>query len=87
MILSPKRAQKLAFFLLLMASLLVIVPTSLIVVIIVKKGLPAINWEFLSAVPKQGMRAGGIFPAIVGTAYLVGGAILFALPNGLLAAI
>ncbi len=33
------------------------------------------------------MRAGGIFPAIVGTAYLVGGAIVFALPIGLLAAI
>jgi phosphate transport system permease protein len=33
------------------------------------------------------MRAGGIFPAIVGTLYLVGGAIAFALPIGLLAAI
>jgi len=33
------------------------------------------------------MRAGGIFPAIVGTIYLVTGAIVFALPIGLLAAI
>ena len=33
------------------------------------------------------MRAGGIFPAIVGTIYLVAGAIVFALPIGLLAAI
>ncbi len=33
------------------------------------------------------MRAGGIFPAIVGTLYLVAGAIVFALPIGLLAAI
>jgi phosphate transport system permease protein len=33
------------------------------------------------------MRAGGIFPAIIGTIYLVTGAIIFALPIGLLAAI
>jgi len=57
------------------------------VVIIIQKGLPAINWQFLSDIPRQGMRAGGIFPAIVGTIYLVLGAIIFALPIGLLAAI
>ena len=55
--------------------------------IIIQKGLPAINWQFLSDIPRQGMRAGGIFPAIVGTLYLVLGAIIFALPIGLLAAI
>jgi phosphate transport system permease protein len=33
------------------------------------------------------MRAGGIYPAIIGTIYLVLGAIIFALPIGLLAAI
>jgi phosphate transport system permease protein len=63
------------------------VPVGLIVVIIIQKGLPAINWQFLSDIPRQGMRAGGIFPAIIGTVYLVTGAIIFALPIGLLAAI
>ncbi len=81
------RTQKIAFFLLFLATLLIVVPVGIIVVIIVQKGLPAINWQFLSDIPRQGMRAGGIFPAIVGTAYLVTGAILFALPIGLLAAI
>jgi len=38
-------------------------------------------------VPRNGMKAGGIFPAIVGTIYLVFGAIIFALPVGVLAAI
>ncbi len=84
---NPHLTQKIAFFLLLMATLLIVVPVGLIVVIIIQKGLPAINWQFLTDIPRQGMRAGGIFPAIVGTAYLVGGAIIFALPIGLLAAI
>jgi phosphate transport system permease protein len=81
------RTQNIAFFFLFLATLLIVVPVGLIVVIIIQKGLPAINWQFLSDIPRQGMRAGGIFPAIVGTIYLVTGAIIFALPIGLLAAI
>jgi phosphate transport system permease protein len=84
---NPYRTQNIAFFFLFLATLLIIIPVGLIVVIIVQKGLPAINWQFLTDMPRQGMRAGGIFPAIVGTSYLVIGAILFALPIGLLAAI
>ena len=81
------RTQNIAFFFLFLATLLIVVPVGLIVVIIIQKGLPAINWQFLSDIPRQGMRAGGIFPAIVGTIYLVTGAIIFALPIGLFAAI
>ena len=84
---NPYRTQKIAFFFLFLATLLIVVPVGLIVVIIIQKGLPAINWQFLTDMPRQGMRAGGIFPAIIGTLYLVLGAILFALPIGLLAAI
>lgn len=81
------RAQKLAFSLLLLSTLVILVSVGFVVVVIVQKGLPAMTWQFLSDIPRQGMRAGGIFPAIVGTAYLVLGAIVFALPIGLLAAI
>jgi len=84
---NPYRTQKIAFFFLFLATLLIVVPVGLIVIIIIQKGLPAINWQFLSDIPRQGMRAGGIFPAIVGTLYLVTGAIVFALPISLLAAI
>jgi phosphate transport system permease protein len=84
---NPRRTEKIAFLFLLLATLLIVVPVGFIVVIIIQKGLPAINWQFLSDIPRQGMRAGGIFPAIVGTIYLVAGAIVFALPIGLLAAI
>jgi len=84
---NPKKTQNIAFFFLFLATLLIVLPVGLVVVIIIQKGLPAINWQFLFDIPRQGMRAGGIFPAIVGTIYLVAGAVLFALPIGLLAAI
>jgi len=83
---NPHRTQTIAFSLLFLATLLIVVPVGMIVVIIIQKGLPAINWQFLTDIPRQGMRAGGIFPAIVGTAYLVTGAMVFALPIGLFAA-
>ncbi|MFH1478931.1 MAG: phosphate ABC transporter permease PstA [Candidatus Omnitrophota bacterium] len=84
---NPYRTQKIAFSFLFLATLLIVVPVGLIVVTIIQKGLPAINWQFLSDIPRQGMRSGGIFPTIVGTLYLVTGSIIFALPIGLLAAI
>lgn len=84
---NPQRSQRIAFFFLFLATLLIVIPVGLIVVIIIQKGLPAITWEFLTDIPRKGMRAGGIFPAIIGTLYLVSGAVIFALPIGLLAAI
>ncbi|MCM8795819.1 MAG: phosphate ABC transporter permease PstA [Candidatus Omnitrophica bacterium] len=84
---NPKTTQKIAFFFLFLATLLIIVPVGLIIIIIIRKGLPAINWEFLMDIPREGMRQGGIFPAIIGTLYLVLGAIIFALPLGLMSAI
>lgn len=54
---------------------------------IVIKGLPVISWEFLFTAPRNGGTAGGIWPAIVGTFYLVFGTIIIALPLGTGAAI
>jgi phosphate transport system permease protein len=84
---NPYRTQSVMFGLLLVSTLLIVVPVGMVIVIIVVKGLPALSLQFLSDIPRQGMRAGGIFPAIVGTVYLVGGAVAFALPIGVLAAI
>jgi phosphate transport system permease protein len=84
---NSKKTEKIAFFFLFLATMLIVVPVGLIVVIIIQKGIGAISWQFITDVPRQGMRAGGIWPAIVGTIYLVLGAIIFALPVGLLAAI
>ncbi len=79
--------QKVGFGVLFFATLLVAVPVLLIIWLIISKGWSALSWEFLLTMPKEGMRAGGIFPAIVGTFYLVAVSIAFALPIGVLAAI
>ena len=54
---------------------------------IIWNGVPAISWEFLTAAPIRAGAEGGIFPAIMGTFYLVLGTILVALPLGMAAAI
>lgn len=51
------------------------------------KGYPALSWEFLTQDPIQGMTAGGIFPTIVGTFWLVIISVLVSCPLGVLAAI
>lgn len=63
---------------------------SIIAFIILKilwNGLPAINWEFLTTMPRRSGAEGGILPAIVGTLYLVAGTIAVALPLGMATAI
>ena len=84
---SPRIAEKIAFSLLVGAALLVVLILWIILGAIVANGLPAISWEFLSGVPQGVGRSGGIFPAIVGTLYLVAGAIGISLPVGIGAAI
>ncbi|MFP4174082.1 MAG: phosphate ABC transporter, permease protein PstA, partial [Candidatus Hydrogenedentota bacterium] len=54
---------------------------------IVWNGLPAISWEFLTERPRRSGAEGGIFPAIVGTFYLVVGTIIVALPLGMASAV
>jgi phosphate transport system permease protein len=85
--LSQKHIEKLAFTLIIGAAVIVIAILFIILQDIVIHGLPAISWEFLTQPPSDLGRAGGIFPAIVGTLYLVTGAILIALPLGVGAAI
>jgi phosphate transport system permease protein len=58
-----------------------------ILMFIFLRGLPAMSWEFLTQPPKNGMKEGGIYPAIVGTFYLVLGSMLFAFPIGMLSGI
>ena len=65
-------------------TLVAVVPVFLIIGYIIYTGLPAISWEFLSEMPTDGMRSGGIFPAIVGTLWLTLGTIIVAVPFGIL---
>jgi phosphate transport system permease protein len=75
-------AQKLGFALLTVLALVVVVPILLVVASIVVRGIGAVSWEFLTAMPRSGMRAGGILPAIVGTLLLTLGTALVAVPIG-----
>jgi len=85
--LRPRSTQRIAFALLALVTILIIVPVSLIVFIVIKEGYQAISIEFLTSMPRNGMREGGIFPALLGTIYLVTGAVAVSLPTGVLAAV
>ncbi len=54
---------------------------------IFSNGLPYVTLDFLTQAPRNLGRGGGIYPAIIGTFYLVTGSILIALPLGIGAAI
>ncbi|HIJ79518.1 MAG: phosphate ABC transporter permease PstA [Desulfobulbaceae bacterium] len=75
--------DKFCFGLMRLVTYLVVLAVGYIIFDIIRHGLPAISWEFLSAAPRRSGAAGGIFPAIVGTLYLVGGTIAIALPLGM----
>ncbi len=79
--------EKIAFTVLTMTMFMVVIPTLLIIGYIIYKGIGTISWEFITAMPRKGMREGGILPAIVGTIYLVMGTIILALPLGVGSAI
>jgi plastocyanin len=68
-------------------TLLLITPVLLILGTLIAKGGGAISWEFLFTAPTDGMRSGGVFPALLGTVWLVTVALLLSVPIGVFAAI
>jgi len=66
---------------------LLILPVALILGTLIVKGAPVISFEFLFTSPTNGMTAGGIFPALLGTVLLVVVALLASVPLGVAAAI
>lgn len=79
--------QKIAFSFFGAVSFVVVAILFIILGFIAIKGMRVINWEFLTAMPDQGMTKGGIFPAIVGTLCLMAGSMIFAFPIGVLSGI
>jgi phosphate transport system permease protein len=82
-----QRTQKLAHGLLLGMTIVLVIPLISVVGLLVVRGAPAMSLEFLFSEPIRGMTAGGIFPAIVGTLWLIGVTLMFAAPIGVLAAV
>jgi len=85
--LSRQASQRIAFALITLAAVVVVAPIFFIVGYIVYEGASAISWEFLTAYPYDGMKAGGLLPAIVGTLWLTLGTAVVAVPIGIGAAI
>jgi len=75
------------FLLLRLSMVAIVVPVLLVVYFVFLGGLPALSWEFLTQMPRNGMIEGGIMPAIVGTLYLVVGTMAIAVPLGVLSAV
>jgi phosphate transport system permease protein len=84
---SRQTSQRIAFALIAVGAALVILPILLITIFIVVQGIGAISWEFITGSPSNGMKAGGILPAIVGTVLLTIGTAIVAMPIGVGAAI
>jgi phosphate transport system permease protein len=84
---SRQTSQRVAFAIITLAAILVITPILLITGFIVVQGIRAINWEFITGFPSDGMKAGGILPAIVGTVLLTIGTAIVSMPIGIGAAI
>lgn len=74
--------EKVGFAVLGLAALVVVLPILVMVGVIVVRGAAGISWEFLTGMPRQEMKAGGILPAIVGTLLLTLGTALVAIPIG-----
>lgn len=81
------RTEKIAFNVLRLLTAFAILILAIILYFIFSNGWSKISWEFLTEMPSGGMMKGGIYPAIVGTVYLVALSIMIAAPIGVLSAI
>ena len=82
-----QRTQTAVRTLFMMMTLLLIAPVMIILATLIAKGGPVISLDFLFTYPTDGMTAGGIFPALLGTIWLVAVALLVSVPLGVAAAI
>jgi phosphate ABC transporter membrane protein 2, PhoT family (TC 3.A.1.7.1) len=70
-----------------LSALIIVVSLGGFLFYIFVNGLSAISWDFLTLPPRDSMTKGGIMPAILGTVYLTSGAIIIALPLGVVSAV
>ena len=85
--LKKRTSQKFAFGFFTLLSYLVVAILFVILGFIIIKGGSVISWDFLTKAPEEGMTKGGIFPAIVGTFYLIVGSSIISFPIGIMSGI
>jgi phosphate transport system permease protein len=82
-----RKTQNLFRILFMLMTGLLILPVLIIIATLIYKGGSVISIDFLFTAPANGMTAGGIFPALLGTVWLVAVALLISVPIGVAAAI
>lgn len=87
MLFNPKTNEKIAFTILRLSAALVVFFVIAILAYVLYNGLGALSIDFITETPRSRMTEGGIYPAIVGTVYLIVISMAVALPVGILAAI
>lgn len=85
--LKKRTSQKFAFGFFTLLSYLVVAILFVILGFIIIRGGSVISWDFLTKAPEEGMTKGGIFPAIVGTFYLIVGSSIISFPIGIMSGI
>ena len=85
--LKKRTSQKFAFGFFTLLSYLFVAILFVILGFIIIKGGSVISWDFLTKAPEEGMTKGGIFPAIVGTFYLIVGSSIISFPIGIMSGI
>lgn len=79
---APRTSQGIARIVLWTMTIITVAILVYIIAFVLRKGIPALSWEFLSKNPVDMGKEGGIFPTIIGTVVLTAGAILIATPLG-----
>lgn len=83
MSINAKTSEKIAKFLIWTAALLVIAILFSIIIHILVKGIPMLSWQFLTDIPRDMGRSGGISSSIVGTLIVTAVAVIVATPFGI----
>ena len=79
--------EKIAKIVVWSSALLVMTVLFAIIIYILVKGLPVLNWNFLTEIPRSMGREGGVFSTIIGTLMVTAVAIVIAIPFGIGAAV
>jgi phosphate transport system permease protein len=82
-----RKVERLYRLVFLLMTLILIAPVLTILTVLIVRGGPALSIDFLFTWPRDGMTAGGILPALIGTVWLVAVALLLSVPLGVAAAI
>lgn len=82
-----QQTNRLAIALISLVAAIVVLPIVLVILFVVYNGIGTLSWEFFTAAPRNGMRDGGIMPALLGTVILTFGTAIAAIPLAIATAI